>query len=172
MNNKTKKIIKIISILLVSLICGALAIYGAILGLFSYLDSTVEPTNSDLIVTAMGEFTTEEHYRYGWWQDGGTYSKYTYKSTKVNNEYLSPIAESDIEDIKLNVSEFEFWVSSSKDSEDEEDRSLYENYDFDVSIVDTSDYWFIEYDEEDTRDFELFIFDTDTNILYRFAYSI
>lgn len=172
MNNKTKKNIKNILILLVVLIFAALAIYGAILGLFSYLDSTVEPTNSDLLVTAMGEFTTEEHYRYGWWQDGGTYSKYTYKSTKVNNEYLSQIIESDIEEIKLNVSEFEFWVSSSKDSEKEEDKSLYNNYDFDVSIIDTSDYWFIEYDEEDTRDFELFIFDTETKVLYGFNYSI
>ena len=63
-----------------------------------------------------------------------------------------------------------FWVSSSKDNE--EDKTLYENYDFDMSIIDTNDYWFIEYDEEDTRDFELFIFDTETNVLYRFAYSI
>ena len=151
MNNKTKKSIKIISILLVSLICGALAVYGAIVGLFSYLDSTVEPTKSDLLVTAMGEFTT-------------------YKSTSLNNEYLSPIAESDIEDIKLRISEFEFWVSSS--GENDKDKSLYENYDFDMSIVDTDDYWFIEYDEVDTKDFELFIFDTETNVLYRFAYSI
>ena len=172
MNNKTKKYVKNILILLVVLVFGALAIYGAILGVFSYLDSTVEPTNSDLLVTAMGKFTTEEHYRYGWWQDGGTYSKYTYKSTNFNNEYLSPIAESDIEDIKFNVSEFEFWVSSSKDSENEDDKSLYENYDFDLSIIDTNDYWFIEYDEEDTRDFELFIFDTDTKVLYGFNYSI
>ncbi len=170
MNSKTKKNVKNILILLVVLIFGALAIYGAILGLFSYLDSTVEPTNSDLLVTAIGEFTTDEHYRYGWWQDGGTYSKYTYKSTNFNNEYLSRITESDIEEIKLNVSEFEFWVSSSKDSENEEDKSLYENYDFDVSIIDTNDYWFIEYDN--TRDFEMFIFDTETNVLYRFAYSI
>ena len=64
MNNKTKKNIKIILILLVVLICGALAIYGAIIGLFSYLDSTVEPTKSELLLTSMGEFTTEEHYRY------------------------------------------------------------------------------------------------------------
>ena len=170
MNNKTKKNIKIILILLVVLICGALAIYGAIVGLFSYLDSTVEPTKSDLLVTAMGEFTTEEHYRYGWWQDGATYSKYTYKSVNLNNEYLSPIAESDIEDIKLNISEFEFWVSSS--GEDEKDKSLYENYDFDMSIVDTDDYWFIEYDEVDTKDFEMFIFDTETKVLYGFNYSI
>ena len=145
MNNKTKKSIKIISILLVSLICGALAVYGAIVGLFSYLDSTVEPTKSDLLVTAMGEFTTEEHYSYGWWQDGATYAKYTYNSVNLNNEYLSPIAESDIEDIKLRISEFEFWVSSS--GENDKDKSLYENY-------------------------ELFIFDTETNVLYRFAYSI
>ena len=172
MNNKTKKNIKIILILLVVLICGALAIYGAIIGLFSYLDSTVEPTKSDLLVTAMGEFTTEEHYSYGWWQDGCTYSKYIYKSADLNNEYLSPIEKSDIGDIKLNISEFEFWVSSSKDSEKEEDKSLYENYDFDMSIIDTNDYWFIEYDEKDARDFELFIFDTETNVLYRFAYSI
>lgn len=172
MNNKTKKIIKIISILIVSLICGALAIYGAIIGLFSYLDSTVEPTKSDLLVTAMGELAKEEHYSYGWWQDGCTYSKYIYKSADLNNEYLSPIEKSDIGDIKLNISEFEFWVSSSKDSEKEEDKSLYENYDFDMSIIDTNDYWFIEYDEKDARDFELFIFDTETNVLYRFAYSI
>lgn len=170
MNSKTKKNVKNILILLVVLICGALAIYGAIFGLFSYLDSSVEPTKSDLLVTAIGEFTTDEHYRYGWWQDGGTYSKYTYKSTNFNNEYLSRITESDIEEIKLNVSEFEFWVSSSKDSENEKDKSLYENYDFDVSIIDTNDYWFIEYDN--TRDFEMFIFDTETNVLYRFAYSI
>ena len=170
MNNKTKKFIKIFSILLTVLICGALAIYGAIVGLFSYLDSTVEPTKSELLLTSMGEFTTEEHYRYGWWQDGATYSKYTYKSVNLNNEYLSPIAESDIEDIKLNISEFEFWVSSS--GEDEKDKSLYENYDFDMSIVDTDDYWFIEYDEVDTKDFEMFIFDTETKVLYGFNYSI
>ena len=41
-----------------------------------------------------------------------------------------------------------------------------------MSIIDTNDYWFIEYDEEDTRDFELFIFDTDTKVLYGFNYSI
>ena len=170
MNNKTKKNIKIILILLVVLICGALAIYGAIIGLFSYLDSTVEPTKSELLLTSMGEFTTEEHYRYGWWQDGATYSKYTYKSADLNNEYLSQITESDIEEIEHNISEFEFWVSSSKTSED--DKTLYENYDFDVSIIDTNDYWFIEYDVEDTSDFELFIFDTETNVLYGFSYSI
>lgn len=170
MNSKTKKNVKNILILLVVLICGALAIYGAIFGLFSDLDSSVEPTKSDLLVTAIGEFTTDEHYRYGWWQDGGTYSKYTYKSADLNSEYLSRITESDIEEIEFNVSEFEFWVESS--GEDKKDKSLYENYDFDVSIVDTNDYWFIEYDEEDTRDFELFIFDTETNVLYSFAYSI
>ena len=170
MNNKTKKNIKIILILLVVLICGALAIYGAIIGLFSCLDSTVEPTKSELLLTSMGEFTTEEHYRYGWWQDGGTYSKYTYKSADLNNEYLSRITESDIEEIEHNISEFEFWVSSSKTSED--DKTLYENYDFDVSIIDTNDYWFVEYDETDERDFDLFIFDTETNVLYGFSYSI
>ena len=84
-----------------------MAIYGAIVGLFSYLDSTVEPTKSDLLVTAMGECAIEEHFSYGWWQDGGTYSKYTYKSADLNNEYLSPIEKSDIGDIKLNISEFE-----------------------------------------------------------------
>ena len=170
MNNKTKKNIKIILILLVVLICVALTIYAAIVGLFSYLDSTVEPTKSDLLVTAMGEFSTEEHYSYGWWQDGGTYSKYTYKSTSLNNEYLSQITESDIEEIEHNISEFEFWVSSS--GEDEKDKSLYENYDFDVSIIDTNDYWFVEYDETDERVFDLFIFDTETNVLYGFSYSI
>ena len=170
MNNKTKKRVKNIIIFLVVLVCGVLAIYGAIIGLFSYLDSTVEPTKSDLLLTSMGEFTTEEHYRYGWWQDGATYSKYTYKSADLNNEYLSQITESDIEEIEHNISEFEFWVSSS--GENENDKSLYENYDFDLSIIDINDYWFIEYDEEDTRDFELFIFDTETNVLYRFAYSI
>ena len=170
MNNKTKKYVINILILLVVLVFGALAIYGVGFGLFSYLDSTVEPTKSNLLVSAIGEFTTEEHYRYGWWQDGGTYSKYTYKSANLNNEYLSQIAESDVGDIKLKVSEFEFWVSSS--GEDEDDKSLYENYDFDVSIIDTNDYWFIEYDEDDTSDFDLFIFDTETKVLYSFNYSI
>ena len=171
MNNKTKKNIKIILILLVVLICGALAIYAALIGLFSYIDSTIEPTKSDLLITSMGEFTTDEHYRYGW-KDGGTYSKYTYKSADLNNEYLTQITESDIGQIEYNISKFEFWVSSSGEGEDEKDKSLYENYDFDVSLIDINDYWFIEYDEVDDRDFDLFIFDTETNVLYRFSYSI
>lgn len=165
MKNKTKKNIKFIVILLIALICGMLVVFGGLL----VLENTVEPTKSDLLLSAMGEFTTEEHYRYGWWQDGATYSKYTYKSADLNNEYLSPVAESDIKDIKLRVSDFGFWVSSSKD--DEADKSLYENYDFDISIIDTNDYWFIEY-KEDTRDFEMFIFDTETKVLYGFNYSI
>lgn len=170
MNDKTKKRVKNIIIFLIVLVCGALAIYVAIIGMFSYLDSTVEPSKSELLLTSMGEFTTEEHYRYGWWQDGATYSKYTYKFADSNNEYLTQITESDIEKIKLNISEFEFWVASS--DEDEKDKSLYENYDFDVSIIDINDYWFIEYDEVDDRDFDLFIFDTETNVLYGFYYSI
>ena len=166
MNNKTKKNIKFIVILLVAIICGALVVFGGLL----LLDNTVEPTKSELLVSSMGEFATEEHYRYGWWQDGATYSKYTYKSADLNNEYLSPVTESDIKDIELRVSDFEFWVSSSKD--DEDDKSLYENYDFDVSIIDTNDYWFIEYDETDARDFEMFFFDIETKVLYGFNYSI
>ena len=172
MNNKTKKNVKIILIFLVVFICGASAILAAIFGLDSYLSNTIEPTKSDLIVTAMGDFTAEEHYSYGWWQDGGTYSKYTFNSADLNNEYLSQIAESDLDDIELRISDFEFWVSSSKNSEDKKDKSLYKNYDFDISIIDTNDYWFIEYEEGNTRDFEMFIFDTETNVLYRFAYSI
>lgn len=172
MNNKAKKNIKIIIILIVVLICGALAIYGAIFGLDSYLNNSIEPAKSDLLVSAMGELTSEEHYSYGWWQDGGSYSKYTYKSASLNNEYLSPISKNDIGNIKLKVSDFGSWVSSSKDSEYEEDKSLYENYDFDVSIIDTNDYWFIEYGEVDTRDFKMFIFDTETKVLYGFTYSI
>lgn len=155
-------------IALISLFVFAMSL-TACMSLDSYLNNTVEPTKSDLLLSAMGEFTTEEHYGYGWWQDGGTYSKYTYKSVNINNEYLSPVAESDIKDIKLRVSDFRFWVSSSKD--DEADKSLYENYDFDISIIDTNDYWFIEY-KKDIRDFDLFIFDTETNVLYRFSYSI
>ena len=166
MNNKTKKNIKFIAILLVAIICGALVVFGGLL----LLDNTVEPTKSELLVSSMGEFATEEHYRYGRWQDGATYSKYTYKSVELNNEYLSPVTESDIKDIKTKVSDFGFWVSSSKD--DEDDKSLYENYDFDVSIIDANDYWSIEYDETDARDFEMFIFDTEAKVLYGFNYSI
>ena len=124
MNSKAKKTVKIILISLVILICGALAIYGAIYCMVTYWNNNYyEPTKSDLLVSAMGEFITEEHYRYGWWQDGATYSKYTYNSNDLNNEYLSPVAESDIKDIKLRVSDFEFWVSSS--GEDEKDKTLY-----------------------------------------------
>ena len=157
-------------IALISLFVFAMSL-TACMSLDSYLNNTVEPTKSDLLISAMGEFTTEEHYRYGWWQDGATYSKYTYKSVNLNNEYLSQVAESDISDIKLKIDDFEFWVSSSKDNEKEEDKSLYENYDFDMSIIDTNDYWFIEY-KEDARDFEMFIFDTETKVLYGFNYSI
>ena len=156
-------------IALISLFVFAMSL-TACMSLDSYLNNTVEPTKSELLVSSMGEFATEEHYRYGWWQDGATYSKYTYKSADLNNEYLSLVAESDIKDIKRKISDFRFWVSSSKD--DEKDKTLYENYDFDVSIIDTNDYWLIEYDESDARDFELFIFDTESKVLYRFSYSI
>lgn len=174
MNRKTKNAVKIIIISLVVLICRALAVFGVIFCVIfcldSYVNNTVEPTKSELLLSAMGEVATEEHYSYGWWQDWGCYSKYTYKSADLNNEYLSLVAESDIKDIKRKISDFRFWVSSSKD--DEKDKTLYENYDFDVSIIDTNDYWLIEYDESDARDFELFIFDTESKVLYRFSYSI
>lgn len=172
MNSKTKENTRFILFLLVLLICGALAIFCAMLGLDLYLENTVEPTGSELLVSSMGEFITEEHYSYGWWQDSGRYSKYTYKSADLNNEYLSPIEESDIRDIYLRVSDFLHYVYASENSEYEEDKSLYENYDFLLSTIDTNDYWFIEYGEIDTRDFEMFIFDTETKVLYRFSYSI
>ena len=171
MNNKAKKIIKFIIILFVILLCGALAICGAMRGLDSYMENSVEPTKSDLLVSDMGEFTSEEHYSYGWWQDRGVYSKYTYESADLDNEYLSPITEGDMKEINLRISDFLFWVSSSKNSEAEEDKSLYENYDFKMSTIDVNDYWFIEYGETDTRDFEMFVFDTEAKVLYGFAYT-
>ena len=51
-------------IALISLFVFAMSL-TACMSLDSYLNNTVEPTKSDLLVTAMGEFTTEEHYRYG-----------------------------------------------------------------------------------------------------------
>lgn len=172
MNNKTKNNIKFIIIAFIALFCGALVICGAMLGLDLYLENSIEPTESDLLVSVIGEIATEEHYSYGWWQDFGVYSKYTYESADFNNEYLSPIAESDMAEINRRVSDFNYWVSSSENSENEDEKSLYENYDFYLSAIDTNDYWFIEYGEVDSRDFELFIFDTETKVLYGFNYSI
>ena len=83
------------------------------------------------------------------------------------------VSEADIEIINSFVENFEGWINTfaSNASTDE----LVVNYSFDRTFIDTNDYFYIYEDEENYRKFgcyDLWLFDSQTNVLYYFHNNI
>ncbi len=127
------------------------------------------PEYEDEILASMGEYTLEEYYTYGVFQDFTDYAKYTFEnSDPESNEYLKQMTNEDIEKLNLYIDDFESWVSAYEGNT--EDRELVDNYDFNREIISTNDYCYI-YDHPDYPEFlyyNIYFYDTETEILYYF----
>lgn len=129
------------------------------------------------VVLSVGEYESREFYTSGGFQDYTDYAKYFYKETSPeDSEYLQKISEEDRQKILMYIENFEQWVETVSDEDgasSDKDDTLSGNYDFNKSIIDTDDYFYLKVDEDDGfDDYDLYIFDTGTEILYYFHNNI
>ena len=132
----------------------------------------------DKILNSLGEYKDYEYYSEGVFQDFTDYAKYYYDSVDFSsNEYFSKIGQSDMYDLNEHLDDFESWIETYQNGD-----LTYEiviNYDFDRNIIDKEDYFYI-YSEKHTWDdgntslvnYDVYIFDIQSNILYYFHNNV
>lgn len=153
-------------IIIISLVLGVFLVGVIVFNVLIY-------AAKDDVVKSLPKASDSKSYVDGF-VDYTIYEKYYYEDTEKlqkkldKNSYLSPVTEADIAEFNSYVDNFEKWL---------EHTYFLNDYDFDRSIIDTSDYFYITghyYDEPDfTEDekfwnYDVYFFDTQTNTLYYF----
>lgn len=128
---------------------------------------------TDEVIDSVGVAISEDYHQYGWWQDYTIYAKYTFENPEYeNNDYLEKMTDVDITEFNLYLENFEEWVSIAKG--DTGGLDLVKNYDFEKSIISTEDYFYIDSNDDLDKfvSYDLYFYDTETEILYYFHNNI
>ena len=132
----------------------------------------------DKVLASLGQCKKEEFFTSGGVQDYTDYAKYHYTSINMDeNAYFKQITETDFTAINTHLDDFEGWIETIGDSEPSNEVVM--NYDFDRSIIDTEDYFYIDSEEHTWEDgitafvrYNIYLFDTQTQVLYYFHNNI
>ena len=166
-----KKIVSLISVIILVI---SFSSCTKKLSLDSTLDSIWDvQTVQETVSESLGQYTKHEMWTHGGFQDYTDYGIYYYSSVKLeDNQYFKRITDSDIETINGFIDNFETWVDTFKENNPDDELVL--NYNFERSIIDGSDYVYINPKDSDIEyaNYDLFIFDYQTNTLYYFHNNI
>ena len=136
----------------------------------------------DKIIASLGTYKKCEKYTKGEFQDYTDYEKYYYNSVDfTDNKYFEKINDSDLSEINECLDDYESCIESFR--ENDATCKIAVNYDFDRGIIDSEDYIYFEskketFTKEDgTADttlvkYDIYFFDTQTQILYHFHSNI
>ena len=130
-------------------------------------------SRQDEVLNSMGDYTEQCFYTHGEFQDYTDFAIYACSSAELNGHPIfSPVSEENRETMDSFIDDFEEWVSviGNNDPADE----LAVNYSFDRSIIDSLDYYYI-YENKDYPKFgcyDVWFFDSQTNLLYYFHSNI
>ena len=90
---------------------------------------------------------------------------------------MNKVQETDFVIINTHLDDFEGWIETIKDSEPSSEVVV--NYDFDREIIDTEDYVYIDSEEHTWSNgytalvrYNIYLFDTQTQVLYYFHNNI
>lgn len=133
---------------------------------------------SDRVIVSLGNYEKREFYTSGGFQDFTDYAKYYYSSARAaENEYLKRIQETDMSTINRHLDDFDSWVEAVRKSD--ASNELVAHFDFSREIIDTEDYFYIVSEERTLDDdytmlvkYNMYLFDTQTQILYYFHNNI
>ena len=130
------------------------------------------------VIASLPDYESREFYTNDGFQDYTDYAKYIYDNITIqdleSSEYFTITTADDVVDILLYIDDFEGCVEVC-------DGELYENYDFDKTIITVGDYFYIDTKEGEPigqrtyRKFEyydVYYFDVDAQILYYFHNNI
>jgi len=131
----------------------------------------------DEVLLSLGDCESKEFYSRGEFRDYTDYAKYAYSQPSLeDNAFFAPVSDSDISVMYEYIDNFEEWVSITAKQHSSDELSA--NYDFDRSIIDTQDYFYI-YDRmgepigsesayEKFDFYNVYFFDYQTSTLYFF----
>lgn len=134
----------------------------------------ITETRQDKVRNSLGKYESKQFWTHGAFQDYTDFGIYTYSEANLeNNQYFKVVSEEDMEEIAAYLDNYEGWIDVHREKYPKED--LVMNYSFDRSIIDTSDYFYIFFKGESKSKFDnydLWIFDAQTNKLYYFHTNI
>lgn len=124
-------------------------------------------------MNSVGKYESCGFYTHGEFQDYTDYAKYSYSSVDfTDNKYFQQVTADNKVSILKYIENFERWIETIKshDSNDE----LVICYDFDISIISSGDYYYIDDDSRYTEfeNYDIYFFDSETNMLYYFHNNI
>lgn len=141
---------------------------------FLSFSTTYVPPQEDVRLS-LGDYEIMEYCSHRIFQDYTDYGKYTYENPNIeNNEYLKQMTEEDIEELNSYLDNYDEWVAVFSDEISETNKQFVETYDFDRSIISITDYSYI-YSNPDYPEFssyDLYFYDTETEIFYYFHNNI
>lgn len=143
-----------------------------IIMLFALASCSVQ-TREEMVCSTIGKYDSKEFYTHGGFQDYTDFAKYSFSAVNFeNNPYFTAVSEPDIETLCSFIDNFESWVGTFRDNDPNDE--LATNYSFDRSIIDTEDYFYIYENENYSKfgSYDVWIFDTQTNVLYYFHNNI
>lgn len=132
----------------------------------------------DNVLASLGKYEQWEYFTSGGVQDYTDYAKYRYSFAELDgNKYLKKINENDLDTIDMYLDDFEEWIEAVKQADASSEVVV--NYDFNRAIIDTEDYFYIDPEEVTWDDgttsvtsFNIYFFDTNTQVLYYFHNNI
>ncbi len=130
-------------------------------------------TRQNEVLNSVGKYDSKQFWTHGGFQDYTDFGIYVFSSAGLdNNQYFSPVSVGDVEKIGSFVDNFEGWIKTFQKNNPNDELVL--NYVFDRSIIDVEDYFYI-YEGENYPQYgcyDLWLFDTQTNVLYYFHNNI
>jgi len=132
----------------------------------------------DPVIASLGKYESREFYTSGGFQDYTDHAKYYYSSANITeNSYFKKMQEADLASINTYLDDFEGWIEAIRDSDPSNEVVV--NYAFDRGIIDTGDHFYIESEEHTWSDgrtslvrYDIYFFDTQTQVLYYFHNNI
>lgn len=136
----------------------------------------------DKVLNSLGEYKEYVYYSEGEFQDYTDYGKYYYDSADLaDNAYFIEVENYDLSEINEHLADFEAWIETYR--EGDPSCEIVVNYDFDREIIDREDYIHINSEKFTTTwddgmvtntfaSYEIYFFDTQTQVLYFFHNNI
>lgn len=137
------------------------------------LSSCGVQTRQDKVLGSVGEYDAKQFWTHGEFQDYTDFGMYSYSAASLGkNQYFTIVSETNRVTICEFIDDFEKWIDTIRNNDSDDELVL--NYSFDRAIIDTEDYFYI-YEGENYSKFgcyDVWFFDTQTNVLYYFHNNI
>lgn len=140
------------------------------LAVFSLSSFPSPHTSAPSPESSLGEYHCVSNCTHYTFQDETTYEEYHYSQPSLtDNPFFQPVAPDDMEEIRSLVGRYESLVKSFENHPEESAQTLYQSYRYDLSSLSADDYYYLKAGSsaEWWDDIDLYIFDTDTMVLYR-----